>query len=101
MDTPDLIHRQALMTLIKENRYLFWSVSSANLDQISLDSIIETFLNFSDVKEIKRLIEIVGIRTVAEIFYKQTGRKRHNYHNRTINFFNLYFGVCVGSYCIL
>jgi hypothetical protein len=85
------MHSAEMLKLIKENKHLFWSVRSEDLDGISLDIVVETILNYADVKEIRTLIELTGIENVARIYYKQTGRNRNNYHKQTINFFNHYF----------
>ena len=58
---------------------------------ISLDALVEAILNYGNEKNIKKLFELVGIKKVAEIFRKQASRKRVNYHNRTVHYFNLYF----------
>ena len=74
---------------IKQHQGLFWGVSpKANL---SNEAITETILNFGDEKSVKTLFQLLGQKTTQDIFFSQTSRKRHNYHPRTINFFNLYF----------
>jgi len=76
---------------IKENSSLFWYIEDSEKQNISIGFLIETILNYGDEKSVKKLFDLVGINKVAEIFYKQTSRKRVNYHKRTVHFFKLYF----------
>jgi len=80
-----------IKTFIKENSSLFWYIKEEEKQNISIEFLIETILNFGDEKSVKKLFDLVGINKVAEIFYKQTSGKRVNYHKRTVHFFNLYF----------
>ena len=76
---------------IKENGSLFWWIKDSEKENISINLLIETILNYGNEKNIKRLFELVGIKRVASIFYKQISGKRKNYYPQTINFFRLYF----------
>lgn len=76
---------------IKTKPYLFWSVK--NLDNLSDEAIVEGILNYGDWKDTQKLIEILGIKKVAEIFRKQTDKNklRINYSPKMKNYFQLYF----------
>ena len=76
---------------IKENSTLFWWIKEEKKENISQEFLVEIILNYGDIKSVKKLFELIGINNVAEIFFKQTSRKRINYHQRTVHFFNLYF----------
>ena len=76
---------------IRENSHLFWWIKEESKENISLNLLVESILNYGNEKSVKRLFELVGIKKVAEIFHQGTNRKRVNYHPRTINYFNLYF----------
>ena len=76
---------------IRENRSLFWYIKEDAKEDISIDLLIETILNYGNEKSVKRLFDLLGIKKVAEIFYKQISGKRINYPPRTLHFFNLYF----------
>lgn len=76
---------------IKDHRPLFWSIPESAMDKISLNLLVETILQYGDIPDIQRLFQLVGIRQVAEIFYKQINKDRCNYMPRTINYFKLYF----------
>lgn len=85
------MHNQEIIDFIKENSSLFWYTSEEDKENISIEFLIETILNYGDEKSVKKLFDLVGIKKVAEIFHRQTSRKRVNYHERTVHFFNLYF----------
>lgn len=85
------MNKQALQNLINENRVLFWSVREEDFVKLSPEVVVETFLNYADINQIREMIKIIGIQKVAEIFQKQIKKRRVNYHKRTINYFTLYF----------
>lgn len=78
---------------IKERPYLIWYTK--NYDGLSESSIVEATLNYGDFDDVKKLIEILGVKRVAEIFREQTGphRIRVNYYPEITHYFNLYFNA--------
>jgi metal-responsive CopG/Arc/MetJ family transcriptional regulator len=78
-----------LKKFIKSKPNLVWYVK--NVDNLSTESIVEHTLNYGDWDDIKELINILGIKTVASIFKKQITSKRNNYKPEIINYFNLFF----------
>lgn len=76
---------------IKKRKYLIWYV--CDYDVLSAESIVEATLNYGDWDDVQTLIEIVGIKKMAEIFRNQTSQAgvRCNYKKKIINYFNLYF----------
>ncbi|MBN1905419.1 MAG: hypothetical protein JW927_10000 [Deltaproteobacteria bacterium] len=76
---------------IQQNGSLFWWVKPEEKMNISINAVVEAILNYGDEKSVKELFDLVGIKTIAEIFNKQISGKRSNYHKRTLNFFKLYF----------
>jgi hypothetical protein len=60
-----------IQELIQENSHLFWWVPQDKKKDLSLDSLVEAILNYGDSKSVKKLFDTVGIKTVADIFYKQ------------------------------
>ncbi len=76
---------------IQQNSSLFWWVRPEEKSNISMNALVEAVLNYGNEKSIKKLFELVGIKTIAEIFNQQISGKRTNYHKRTQNFFELYF----------
>ena len=76
---------------IRENEALFWGVKPEEKENISLNVLVETILNYGDEKSVRILFDLIGVKTVAEIFFRQISGKRSNYHQRTKHFFKLYF----------
>lgn len=74
---------------IKERSYLIWHTK--NYDNLSPDSIVEAVLNYGDWNDVKELESILGIEKLAEIFKKNSHRKRSNYRERTKEYFSRYF----------
>ena len=76
---------------IRENSSLFWWIKPEAKMNISINALVEAVLNYGNEKSVKRLFDLVGIKTTADIFYRQISGKRSNYHRRTKNFFQKYF----------
>ena len=85
MNSPEI------KAFIRENSGLFWWMPADKIEDISLSSLVEAILNYGDEPEIKKLFDLVGIETVADLFYRQTAGPRTNYKPRTKHFFTLYF----------
>jgi hypothetical protein len=77
--------------LIIENSHFFWWVPEDKKKNLSIDSLIEAVLNYGNENSVKKLFDVIGIKQVAAIFYKQINSIRCNYYPQTKNFFNLYF----------
>ena len=80
-----------LQNFIIKNEALFWSIKKDELQNISLDLIVEIILNYGNETSVRELFDIIGLKKVSELFYKQTSRTRNNYHPRTKHYFTLYF----------
>ncbi len=85
------IRQVKINEFIRENKPLFWYIKEDALESISIEFLVETILHYGNEKSVKKLFDLVGIKHVAEIFYKQVSRSRVNYPPRTVNFFDLYF----------
>ena len=75
--------------LVQEKPYLFWYVK--DIECLSEEAIVEAILNGGDFDDFLRLIDLMGIKRVAEIFYRQTSTKRTNYSKKSENYFRLFF----------
>ena len=71
---------------IRENEALFWGVKPDERENISLNVLVETILNYGDEKRVRILFDLIGVKTVADIFFRQISGKRSNYHQRTKRF---------------
>ena len=78
---------------IRERPHFVWYTK--NYDGLSESSIVEATLNYDDWDDVQKLIEILGMRRVAEIFREQTGshRMRVNYYPEITHYFKHYFAV--------
>lgn len=74
---------------IKKRPYLIWYVS--DVGNVSKESIVESVLNFGTFEDVKKMIDILGLKNVSRIFFKQIGAKRNNYRPEIKNYFRLYF----------
>jgi hypothetical protein len=76
-------------TFVREKSYLFWSTK--DLDRLSKESVVENVLNYGDFDDFKKIVEIMSVNAVANIFRKQLEGKRINYRPEIKNYFTLYF----------
>lgn len=79
---------------IREYNNLFWYVPDDKKEEISKEFLVETILNYGDIKAVIRLFNLIGINEVAKIFFGSislSNRRKGNYHELTINYFTLVF----------
>lgn len=88
MNTP---HNKEIKDFIKDHSTLFWYTPEDKKEQISLDLLFETILNYGDQESVKRLFDLIGINKASEIFNLQISNERNNYFAPVKNFFQLYF----------
>jgi len=79
---------------IRENSSLFWYIPENKKEDISLEVLVETILNYGNMNAVKKLFSILGVKKVAEIFFNTINlseRRKGNFHELTINYFTLLF----------
>lgn len=76
---------------IREYSSLFWYTPEEKKEEISVEFLLETILNYGNQDAVKRLFELIGIKRAEEIFNSQTSNNRNNYFAPVKNFFKLYF----------
>jgi hypothetical protein len=79
----------SLKEFIKKRKYLLWYIK--DFENISEEAIVEAVLNYGDFDDINKLINILGIKKVADIFRKKIKNKRCNFNPKIKNYFKLYF----------
>jgi len=79
-----------IKALIRENKQLFWYIPEHEKENISKELLIETIFNYGDMDTVRKLLNILGRKEVARIFFALQGRKKLNYFPETYNFFYLY-----------
>ncbi len=76
---------------INENSDLFWYINEDEKENVSIEFLIETILNYWDLKSVKKLFTLLGIKKVAKVFQEQINKPRVNYLPQVKNYFSLYF----------
>ena len=79
----------SIENFMKKRPYLLWYTK--DYKHLSQEAALEAVLNYGDFDDVKKIIAIVGLKRAAEIFRKQTLRKRINYSPKILNYFDLYF----------
>lgn len=85
MNSPEI------KAFIRENSHLFWYTPEDKKEDISLEFLVETILNYGDIDDIKKIISVIGIKEISKIFLGAEGRKKMNYYPDIYNYFLLYF----------
>lgn len=80
--------QKKLQNFIQKRKYLFWDV---HLDSLDESAVVERILNYGDWSDVREMFKLIGIDNVARIFEKQTANERNNYDKKIKNYFRLYF----------
>ena len=83
-----------IKAFIRENSHLFWYTPEDKKEDISLEYLVETILNYGDFNAVKKLFVLIGIKKVAKIYYdsvKISSRRKNNFQELTVNYFELLF----------
>ena len=81
--------KNELKKYMRARKHLVWYVNDP--ENLNRESIIEHTLNYGGWDDVQKLIKIIGIKKMAEIFKKQTSGFRTNYRPEVTNYFKLYF----------
>jgi hypothetical protein len=80
------------VAFVRKHKSLFWYTPEEKLDQISAGFLIETILNYGSLDDVRELVQLTGIKKVADIFFESIRKStRNNYFPDVQNFFSLYF----------
>ena len=74
---------------IRQHSNLFWYTPEDKKEEISNEFLVETILNYGDMNDVRKLIKIIGIERLSEIFSGLQGRKIMNYYPEIYNFFSI------------
>lgn len=75
--------------IIAKHKNLFWYTPEAKKQDISDALIVERILNDGTLDDYRELIDTLGGKRVAEVFFSATGRQKANYYPEIYNFFSL------------
>ncbi len=88
MNSPEI------KAFIRENSHLFWYTPEDKKEDISLEFLVETILNYGDIKAVKKMFVLIGIKKAAKIYndiINVSNRRKNNFHELTANYFELLF----------
>ena len=88
MNSPEI------KAFIRENSHLFWYTPEDKKEEISIEFLVETMLNYGDINAVKKMFVLLGIKKVAKIYYDSinlSSRRKNNFHELTSNYFDLVF----------
>jgi hypothetical protein len=79
---------------INDHQHLFWYSPVPKNETVSDELLVETVLNYGSMDDMRALFAVMGIKSVAKIFFDSIGkseRRKGNYHELTLNYFTLLF----------
>jgi len=79
---------------IRKNSSLFWYIPDNKKEDIDEEVLVEFILNYGTMEDVKELFKLMGIKNVADIFFRSINlseRRKGNYYDLTINYFTLFF----------
>lgn len=76
---------------ICENADLFWYIPEPDKQNISREVLVEFILNYGDMTKVNKLFQLLGLKTVATVFFSLKERKVGNFYPEIHNLFSLYF----------
>lgn len=82
-----------LKALIRKNADLFWYIKEEDKENLDLSVVLEFFLNYASLEDVKTLFDIVGIQNAANEFRRQINlqKERSNYFPEYKDYFTRYF----------
>ncbi len=87
----ELVNSPEVKQFIQEHSHLFWYIPEDQMGEISQELLVETILNYGNLDDVRRLVEIMGINRISEVFFQAGGRKKLNYYPEIHHFFSLVF----------
>jgi hypothetical protein len=83
--------RYQLKRFILDHSHYFWYTPEAEKENVSPELLLETILNYGTMDEVRELLQLLGVREAARIFFSASGRKKLNYYPEIHHFFSLLF----------
>ena len=75
--------------IIDKHRNLFWYTPEEQKHNISDALLVERILNDGTLDDYRELIDTLGGKRVAEVFFSATDRQKQNYYPEIYHFFSL------------
>ncbi len=89
MTNSNIHNTPELKEFIREQSSLFWYTPEDQKENISPELLVETILNYGDMDAVRKLFRIMGLKSVAAVFFNATGRKELNYYPEIRAYFTL------------
>lgn len=75
--------------IIAKHKNLFWYTPENEKQNISDTLLVERVLNDGTLDDYRELVDVLGGKRVAEVFFSAKGRQKQNYYPEIYNFFSL------------
>lgn len=75
--------------IIEKHKNLFWYTPEEKKQSISDALLVERILNDGSLDDFRELMDTLGGKRVAEVFFSATGRQKNNYYPEIYHFFSL------------
>jgi len=75
--------------IIDKHKSLFWYTPEDKKHCISDSMLVETILNEGTLDDYRELVDALGGKRVAEVFFSAKGRQKSNYYPEIYHFFSL------------
>ena len=75
--------------IIEKNKNLFWYTPENQKQNISDSLLVETIFNEGTLDDCRQLIDTLGGKHVAQVFFSAQGRQKANYYPEIYHFFSL------------
>jgi len=75
--------------IIEKHKNLFWYTPEEKKQSISDALLVERILNDGSLDDFRELMDTLGGKRVAEVFFSAKGRQKNNYYPEIYHFFSL------------
>ena len=80
-----------IKAFIKEHSSLFWYTPEKGKENISPELLVEQVLNYGNMDDVRKLLDIMGVQQAANVFFNMQGRKKGNFYPEIYHYFTLFF----------
>lgn len=85
-----ILRDKEIKQFIKENQQLFWYTPENKKEEISDELLLEMVINYSELDNILKLFNLMGLDRVEKTFKSFEGRKKNNIYPELFHFFKEY-----------
>jgi hypothetical protein len=81
---------QKINKFIKSQEHLFWYTPIKEKKNLSDTLLLETILNYADLRTIKEFFDLMGLKKINTIFQNLKGRQKQNLYPEIHHLFSEY-----------